>query len=384
MNQSKRKLQTTILWVYSIVFMVAISCKKEAAVVNGINQESFQQSIEEMKRQLPSDQVPKLDEAVKIIYIYDSQQDIDSLKWSRTRQLLNMKTADQIFSMAERTAKEEGIDWDRNSLGMLDFSKLKKAKTLSQEGENEDWQKAVSIKVSTKVIDQNRDGVRDALMIFIDLLNSEGKPISYSNANMNATLTVFYDKKKVYVKNQKVSNSDVGKPALLRGIILPFHAFDSEIIKGDEVDLDVQLFSDANTFSEEISPIEIPYKEYIEKTRVNKEELEKEKMAATQVVEEFLTSISEGDFRKAYKLSVNPEWRDYEVFSSKDLGFGMIDKIQIESVQLQDFNFEKEKASVIAKYTITIKDGDSLEQQKKYEVQKVGNDWKIVSVVTVA
>ncbi len=372
-------MKKIVLMAWSIVLLMA--CEKEASVMNGINKESFEESVEIMKRELPSDQMPKLEEAIQIIFTYNTHQDTDSLRWSRTRHLLNQKNADEIFTMAERTAKEKGINWNRTSLGLLDLSKLPSVNANTPE-DNPNLQilkNVKSAKITSKVIDQNHDKVYDALMVFVTLLDEEGHAVEFQEAENTGDLTVYSDHQKVLSKNFKMTHSQLGNPSLGRGLILPFHALNAEHMKGDEIDVSVKVITPHAYFSANENALEIPYTKYVEHTRVDQEAIAKDKAAAEATVTQFLDAIGQGNLKAAHDLSVNSEWKDFKQFSSKDLGYGDVSGVTLTNIKTTQFDPEKEKAQVQAEYTFLMKKEQEVPLKKLFYLQKIADQWKIVS-----
>ncbi len=366
------------LLTFCLVFLL-IGCGKEESTINGINDELFEESIEAIQRELPSDQQPKLREAISLIYNYGTHQDTKELKQSRTRQMLNMKSANEVFTIAESIAKRKNIDWSRSSLGPLDLGKIKNEETTSDENSKDETLKnAKSLKVHLKKVDQNRDGTIDGMMVFPELLDDNQNTISYQNAENNVQINVFSNNEKVFNRNAQLSNSAMGNPAMQRGIVLPYSAFDAERIKGDNFDVSVTVNTPFQYFTADESGIPSGFQKFMAESRVNKEEIEAEKSQAKALVEKFLTEVGQGNLTQAHSLSVNPDWRDYNTFSSDELGFGAVKNANINSVNVSSFDPQKEKAVVVAQYVFTMKGDQELPLKKQFVVQKISGEWKIV------
>ncbi len=364
------------LFVCSLLFL--LKCAEDKPTIDGTNQETFEESLDLMQRELPSDQAPKLREAVRLVYLYQTHQDTDELKASRTRQLLNRRNADDIFSMAESAARRNNIDWDRNSLGLLDFDKITVKKEENQEP-TDPLQNAKFVTVSYQEIDQNKDGVYDGLMLFPQILDKEKQVIEFQNADLNADFSLYSDQSKVFQKNQAISHSNLGKKSLGRGVILPYAAFDAEAIKNDQMELTLRIIGPHSYLTVEEPQIQTHFLKFVKENRVDQEALEAEKNQAKKVVTDFISFVGSGQLQEAHDLSVNPEWRDFTTFSSEDLGFGSVVHSEIKNSKVEAYDPQKEKAKILVQYEFTLKDDIILELEKEFILQKIAGEWKIVS-----
>ncbi len=363
-------------WILLLYF---VHCSPDSTTLNGVNEKEFEASIIAMEHELPSDQAPKLREAIELVYRFDTHQDTDALRASRTRHILNMKNADEVFTIAERVAQKNSIDWDRNSLGLLDFTKIKVSeKAEIDTAATKSLKNAQYLEVSVKPMDQNRDGINDALMVFPQLQDADRKELLFENADLNGTFKVFSNQSMVFSKNIQIAHSNMGNPRLSRGVVLPYSAFDAERISGDPMDVSIQIVSPYRVFASEKNNIPTDFQKYVDQIRVDQEAIDKEREIISTTVYQFLEYVGNGELQKAHELSVNPEWRNFENFSSKEIGFGAVENVQIESIKTKNYDPQKEKAQVLAKYTFTMEGGLPLPLTKVFSVQKVAGSWKIV------
>jgi|GEM_PF-2272673 len=93
-------------------------------------------------------------------------------------------------------------------------------------------------------------------------------------------------------------------------------------------------------------------------------------------VSKFLQNISEKRLLEAYKMSDNPDWESFEIFSNPNSGFGSVEHISIENIVVEAGRTEE--INVNAEYIVT----DNLDKKIKLNVSFVlriyARNWKII------
>ena len=107
-------------------------CKKDLPIIDSKTEITFNSSFDEIAKKLPSLQQEKLKEALYIIYEYNTKAKTTEARWAIVRQLLDGKNSDEIFTLAETLAKENGFSWNRNQALILEVFRLWNKKLLQK------------------------------------------------------------------------------------------------------------------------------------------------------------------------------------------------------------------------------------------------------------
>ncbi|TWP23956.1 hypothetical protein ETU10_04555 [Apibacter muscae] len=367
-------MKKTFLILYSIFFII-LSCNKEYKVIDGSSKESFDLSLKSISSKLTILQQDKLEEAIKLIYKFKTDGDDENQRWEKLYSILNDKSSEQVFEMAEEIAKENKISWSSTSMIPLDPSILRtEEKKLSEEEKNlQQLESATSISIRFSTINSDPE-LNEGFYIYPKLVDDSGQEITFNNLPLNFSISFINNGTVVYTTNRTLSSSfDLNK-----GLKFMYNLFDKEKIINSSLDVEVKTSAGDKYLYGKLAGIPIE----VSKTKDSSSSIEDEldNQLAVKNVNNFIQLIGDKKYSEAYKLSKNPKWGDEEKFSSTSNGFGTIEAVNILSSDL--INRNKDEITVFSIYQIKDKSGKIKSLKQNFKLHKINGDWLITDTQT--
>lgn len=372
------------IWHFLLLIFVLISCKKDR--VDATDTKSFQSSINDMASSLPTIKQIKFNEALYILKTFgvDADGDIDELK--ALGKLLDGKNVSDIFTMADKVAKENNIDWSSTappSLGEMNIF----GNVQAQERDPNDIL-AKSLAVNIKPIGNEESGVT-SLQIIPRLLDNNNQPISFTGAALETILQVSNNGVKLLTSKNLMQDNN------FKGFYLNFSSLPAELITDNKIDVTISVRTSHKTFKMskigiDVNPsaLKIPV-ENIETDSLNintdpTTDPNSANNSATPVVQDpkiavskFLTNLNNQNLKAAYESSTNPNWGSYENFSNPTSGFGTVKNIAIKNITTKSNS--DNNATVNATYDVTDKNGKITPLNVNFGLKNMNGEWKISS-----
>ncbi len=359
-------------------FLLLVACKKEYSVVDGTSKETFNESIESISAKLTILQQDKIQEAIKLIYKFKTEGTDESKRWEHLYKLLNGKNAEQIFDMAEEVAKENKISWSSTSMNALDDSIFDEEKPLTEE-EKKLKQIVTATRINLRFSPVSTDPeANDGFYLYPDLVDDADQSVSYTNLPLEYSISFINNGTVVYVTKRTISSSEVGIPALKKGIKIPYNMFDKEKMANGSVDVEVKTSAGDKYLYGKLSNIPVD----LSKTReaANSIEGEMNNQIGLDNVKSFIQNIGSKNYSGAYNLTKNPKWDTEERFASPSNGFGTIEATNLLTSEV--VNSSKNKMTIFAMYQIKDKGGKVKTLKQNFILKKDDDKWFITDTET--
>lgn len=371
-----------LLTILSALFL--ISCKKDA--VDGESTKAFQESINDMTSSLPTLQQIKFNEALYILKTFGVEADGDLAELKALAKLLDGKKVPEIFAMADKVAKENGITWASNAPPSLGEMNIFQNITPSERDPNDIVASSIQINVNPVSVD-TIVGAK-AMMVVPRLLDGNGNKVDFDKAALEAIMVISSQGEKIMTsKNLMQSNS-------FKGFYVSFASLPKDKIIDEKIDIKITIKTSKKTL--EMTKMGIPINgkalltpevteqgtETTDPNAVNPEDTttpDAPKVLGDpkNTVVNFLSSLNSQNLKGAYSQAENPSWGSYDSFSNPNSGFGAVKKVEVKSVDTKAN--ANNTASVSATYTVTDKNGNSTELDVSYGLKATENGWKITS-----
>lgn len=371
-----------------------IGCKKDT--VDATNTKSLQSSINDMASSLNTLQQVKFNEALYILKTFGVEADGDLNELNGLGKLINGLKVPAILSMADQVATKNGIAWSSTgppSLGEMNIFGNESAK----ESDPNDIA-ASSLNISaTEVPTDNVLGTQ-AVQIVPRLVDSQGKPVAFSGAGLEAVLEVFSNGNRILTSKNLMQDNN------FRGFNLRFASLPRQKIVDNKIDITVSVKTTKKTFK--MTKVGLPVNPQallmpagnpttnpantsgVTEPTINTDNptMPDENSGTASVkpatdpknsVSKFLNNLGSQNLRGAYDASENSSWGSYETFSNPISGFGAVRNINVKNITTN--NASANSASVNATYDVTDKDGKTTALQVTFGLKNVDGEWKISS-----
>ncbi|MGZ5187936.1 MAG: hypothetical protein ACXWB5_00710 [Kaistella sp.] len=370
--------------------LLLFSCKKDK--VDASNTQSLQSSINDMASSLNTLQQVKFNEALYILKTFGVEADGDVNELTALGKLINGMKVPSIFSLADRVAQQNGIDWSSTgppSLGEMNIFGNEQAK----ESDPNDISASKLSLITNPIAVDSILGPK-SLQIVPRLVDASGKPIDFSNAALETTMEVFSNGNRILTaKNLMLDNN-------FKGFNLRFSSLPSQKIGDNKIDITVSVKTTKKTFKMSKigvavnpkallmpagNPTENPVNPSTEIPVMSPDDLssgtEPTPAPATgdpkTSVTRFLNNLNSQNLKGAYETADNPNWGSYETFANPNSGFGGVKNINVKNIATQ--NTGTNTASVNATYDVTDKSGKTTALQVTFGLKNVNGEWKISS-----
>lgn len=365
--------------IVSILLFLFFSCKDEAVKLNGSSVDAFNESVEKAAEKLPFYQRERLKEAIEIIWTYDSPSDQAGIRWSKVRNKLNGKTAEEVFEWANKIAQEKGLNWSsENSTGKL----VLKDEKIDDFGDSIQidytaLREAKKLKIQVRYFDKNKDGTQDGIMIYPMLLDEFNNTLDFDNIPLNSYITLRNEGNTIYSTRNTFNNSAMGNAGSTNGIFVPFGSINFQNIVTNVVDVEMRTELPEQILSAGMNAVPFDATAWKMQSEIQNVQSEQVAEQSTEIVKTFLNNLANGNLQAAYNMSNNPKWKDYVTFSSSTLGFGNIADLQVDNVSFS--SFASGKATVNAQYKMKDKQGANTTMKQQFELQNRNGSWIITN-----
>ncbi|MBU4538692.1 MAG: hypothetical protein L6264_02435 [Weeksellaceae bacterium] len=366
-------------------FLLLIACKKDK--VDATTTKTFQSSINDMASSLNTLQQVKFSEALYILKTFGVEAEGDVNELNALGKLINGKKVPEIFTLADKVAQQNGIDWTSTgppSLGEMNIF----GNDMAKESDPNDIS-ANSLSVTTKPIAVDSVLGPKSLQIVPRLVDTSGKPIAFSGAGLEAILEVFSNGNRILTSKNLMQDNN------FKGFNLRFASLPADKISNNQIDITVSVKTTKKTYKMSkigvavnpkalLMPAGNPALNPANTTTEIPSVITDEPTVTTAPtadpktsVSKFLNSLSTKNLKAAYETSDNPNWGSYETFSNPNSGFGGVKSINVKNITTN--NAGANDASVNATYDVTDKDGKTTSLLVTFGLKNVDGEWKISS-----
>lgn len=369
------------------LFLIAtllVACKKTK--VDGSSLKAFQNSTNDIASQLSTLQQVKFNEALYIIKKFGVEGENDREELTAMAKLLQGKTAEEIFTMADAIAQKEGIEWKSTAPPSLGNMKIFEDSTDLTEKDPSDVE-AEKLAIHTKVAARDSLVGVKSIQIIPKLTDAQGNPITFEGATLETTLEIVSGGQKIYTAK------NIMQDHRFRGFTLAYSALSEDKIVDGKIDIHVQV----NTKNRKLKMVKIgepvnmkALRPIVEKQEVIVDEDEnfddesssenshvQHKQQPKVAVQKFLNHVGNQNLRAAFDASNNPAWGSYDHFSNPNSGFGNVKSISIKNIT--EKNNKEDRATVNATYDVVDKNGNTITVNASFGLKNINGEWKIVS-----
>lgn len=359
-----------LLFLGILLFMA--SCKKDA--VDGSSIKAFQESINDMASSLNTLQQTKFNEALYILKTFAVEGDTDMQKLEELAKLIHDKKVSDIFSLADKVAREHNVDWSSTappSLGEMNIFQNISAVEIDPNDVH-----ASSLEIIVRPVDIDSVYGAKALRVVPRLLDHSGNVVEFSNAGLETIMEVYSNGEKLSTSKNLMINND------FKGFYLRLESLPADKIVDTKIDIKVSVKTTKKTHQLLKTGISVNEK-ILEKTEneVTEESFSdvKENGVETpeQVISKFLDYLNSQNFRAAYDISENPNWGTYDRFSNPHSGFGGVKNINVKNILKKSVS--DKNAVVNAVYQVVDAEGNITELNVSYVLKQSENTWKILN-----
>ena len=368
-----------LLTILSALFL--ISCKKDA--VDGESTKAFQESINDMTSSLPTLQQIKFNEALYILKTFGVEADGDLAELKALAKLLDGKKVPEIFAIADKVAKENGITWASNAPPSLGEMNIFQNITPSERDPNDIVAASIQINVQAASID-SVVGAK-AMMVVPRLLDANGNRVEFDKAALETILTISRQGEKLLTSKNLMQNNQ------FKGFFMRFSSLPQEKVVDNKIDIKVTVKTSKKTIQMTKMGVDVnPNALLMPQSSENPENLEgtpEENATGTDsakvigdpqnTVVNFLSNLKSQNLKAAYSQSENPNWGSYETFANPTSGFGTVKSVDVTNVSTKAN--ANNTASVNATYTVTDKSGNATSLDVSYGLKATETGWKITS-----
>ena len=381
------------LYIYLLaVFFLFISCKKTE--VDATSTKTFQASINDMASSLNTLQQVKFNEALYILKTFAVEGENDVVKLHNLGKLLNGKKTAEILLMADKTARENELEWSSTGPPSLGDMNIFGHEDPSEHDPND--VKASSLSIVIHEI--SRDSVLGpkALQVIPRLVDKAGNPIDFTGAGLPVKLEVFSGGVPVLSsKNLMVDNN-------FKGFTVRFSSLPKSKLTSDKIDITIEIKTAKQSFKMTKVGIPVNTKALLMPVGIPETQAPTDIQEATDLtpdtndnptvapnssqpgagdpkttVVKFLNNLSSQNLKEAYNTAQNPNWGSYESFSNPTTGFGAVKNVSVKNISTHDA--AGNTASVNATYDIIDKSGKTTALQVTFGLKNVNGEWKIAS-----
>ena len=351
-----------ILIAFAIAFTF-IQCKNEAPTIDSQTEITFNTTFDEISKTLPTLQQEKFKEALYLLFEYDTKQGTDEARWSQVRRLLDGKTSDDIFVMAEQVAQENGISWNRNQApypGGIPKGNVESDEVLAT-------QENVGLAMELS-------NVTNGIKIYPSIIDANGQTINNMEA-IAATVDVLSDNVLIHTQKFNIPVQSYDLMSAFEGFTLSYDKLDQRKITSNMLDVLVRIPHPSRYLTLR-KKIRIP-DQYVKGTtaevndsiaKAKELELAKTNPLATR----FIQNVVSGNLSGAYAISKLDKYGSYNDFSTDEIIKKLVKgKINSNEIITSTENRVEVKANIA--------DADGKSTDYNIVVEKKDNRWYIVS-----
>ena len=359
------------LFIIASLALMIISCKNDNIEIDSSTPQTFSETVDKISKALPVMQQDKFKEALQIVFEYKTSPTMDEEgRWSAVRTLLDGKTVDEVFDIAEKTALDNKLTWNRNQVPLVNG--IPKAGLLKPEEVPTEATSAVQrFDFSLKQDDQ---GVSISPFFY----NAEGQEIQLQEA-VTATIEVFNSGSIVYSFRSTIDPNSMDDLYRKSSIKFNFSSLDASKIKNDRLDILVRV-PNSERYLTNRKAIKVPTEVIGGATIVDSTSVvttapahvSKEAGMVKSLSNRFMNNIAKKNYSGAFALTRSGEWSTYQKFSGDD-AIKALEQASINDAKVLDAD---EKVALVEVNT-SLKDQSS----KTYQVtlEKINNKWFVVN-----
>ncbi len=358
------------LFIIASLALMIISCKNDNTEIDSSSAQTFSETVDKISKALPVMQQDKFKEALQIIFEYKSSPTMDSEgRWSAVRTLLDGKTVEEVFDIAEKTALENKFTWNRNQVPLVNGIP-KSGATNTEETPTEPTSNVQRFDFSLKQDDQ---GISIAPFFY----NAQGDEVQLQEA-VTATIEVFNSGSIVYSFRSTIDPNLMDDLYRKNSINIKYASLDASKIKNDRLDILVRVPNSERYLTNRKS-VKVPVELIGGAVAVDSAVVEtspahvsKEAGMVKSLSNRFMNNLSKKNYSGAFALTRSGEWSTYQKFSGDD-AIKALDKATIIDAKVLDAD---EKVALVE---VNAKLADSSAKTYQVTLEKINNKWFVVN-----
>lgn len=358
-----------VLLIASLLFV--FSCKGDNLEIDGRDQIVFNQTVDDIAKDLPLLQQTKFKEALDIVYHYRTNAtNNDEQRWSAVRNLLDGKNSDEVFELAEKIASENGFTWNRNQVPLANGIPLPGSIISEEEVPQEEVEINKISRFDFRVSNET-EGIRLDPFFF----DKDGKELQLDKVS-NATVEVFSGGQVIYTQRATIDPNSMDALYRNNGILVKYVNLDPSKIQANHVDVLVRIPHPERYLTQRKS-VQLPDNLVAGKVE-NKVDsiskvINKDISMITTLSNRFMQNISKKNYSAAFALTRNNDWATFQKFSS-DHSIVLLENSKIKDTKVLDGD---EKVTVV-ETNVSLEDNTT----KRYilTLENLNNKWFIVNL----
>ena len=359
-----------IVLIASLLFII-ISCSSDNLKVDGTDQVTFNETVDKVAKELPILQQEKFKEALDIIFQYRTNPtNSDEERWAVVRSLVDDKTAEDIFELAETIASQNNFLWNRNQVPLVNGIPLPGGVELGTELE-EVQDPSSNIQRFDFRVSNESDGFRLDPFFF----DVEGNEIQLKEP-ITATVEVFNGGNIIYTKRAVIDPNSLDALYRNNGIFIKYGSLDKGKIQSNAVDVLVRI-PHPDRYLTQRRIVELPASFVGSGVGVTNDSISKEVTKEVAMINtlsnRFLQNISKKNYSAAYALTRSSDWPTYQKFSQDTFVINLANS-KVKDTKVLDAD---EKTVLVEANLVTAE-----ENTKKYilKVENINNKWFVTDI----
>ncbi|WP_322971450.1 hypothetical protein [Faecalibacter sp. LW9] len=357
-----------VILIASLLF-VTISCMNDNQKIDGRDATVFNETVDKVAKDLPLLQQTKFKEALDIIFHYRTNaNNNEEQRWAAVRNLVDGKTANEVFDFAEQIAIDNSFTWNRNQVPLANGIPMPGTTTLVQESEEKEGEVSAIQRFDFRIKAEN-----DAIRIDPFFFDVEGNELQLDKAT-TATVEVFSGGSIIYTQRATIDPNS--KDALYRnnGIIIKYSNLDPSKINSNRVDVLIRIPHPERYLTQRKS-VELPNDLVggVGETKMDSvaKMINKDVTMITTLSNRFVQNLSKKNYSAAFALTRSADWSTYQKFSSDHTIIGL-ENAKVKESKILDAD---ERVTVV-EAQVTLEDNTT----KKYilTLENLNNKWFIV------
>ena len=352
--------------------MFVFSCNNDNQKIDGRDEIVFNQTVDEIAKDLPLLQQTKFKEALDIIFHYRTNPtNNDDQRWAAVRNLVDGKNSGEVFDMAENIAVENNFSWNRNQVPLANGIPMPGTTNEGEVVATEEDNAVASIQRFDFRAKTETDGLRIDPFFF----DAQGKEIQLDKAT-TATIEVFSAGQVIYTQRAKIDPNSMDALYRNNSIFVNYSNLDKGKVKGGAVDVLIRIPHPERyltqrktvTLSPEFGGAGVETKMDSVSKAINKDVA-----MITTLSNRFVQNVSKKNYSAAFALTRNSDWATFQKFSSDNFVTGL------ENAKIKDSKvLDGDEKVVLVETNVALDDASN----KKYilTLENLNNKWFIVNV----
>ena len=351
------------LFIIASFALMIISCKNDNIEIDSTSVQTFSETVDKISKALPVMQQDKFKEALQIIFEYNTSQSMDNeARWGIVRTLLDGKTVDEVFDIAEKVALQNKFTWNRNQVPLVNG--------IPKPGATEIVETPTE---PTSNVQQDDTGIAISPFFY----NAQGEEIQLDQA-VTATIEVFNSGSIVYTFRSTIDPNSMDDLYRKNAINIKYSSLDPSKLKNDRLDILVRI-PNSERYLTNRKAVKVPLNlvgatEVVDSAAVESTpaHVSKEAGMVKSLSNRFMTNLSKKNYSGAFALTRSGEWNTFQKFSS-DEAIKNLEQATINDAKVLDAD---EKVALVEVHA-NLKDQSS----KTYQVtlEKINNKWFVVN-----